>query len=222
MTGQVLPTAKRSVGRPPRLTLDKVIDAACEIGLDAVDMATVAARLSIGVGTLYGYVNNREHLISLAARRIATRGGIADTGQSWEDALREHARRSYVVYRETRQLITQMMDGLLGDLADSTHTDALLRIMVDRGLSPQMALRLFLETNQIVIGAAVGATYVQTLMDEAGGKRELEQATIAKCQAEGLDTLELTLAGADLLAMASDYRPGLERLIAMCHDEMGQ
>ena len=39
------PTARRRVGRPPRIDAAMVIAAACEIGLDRVTMRAVAERL---------------------------------------------------------------------------------------------------------------------------------------------------------------------------------
>lgn len=220
METATITTRKRSAGRPPRFTLEQVIDAACEIGLDAVDMISVAKRLGVGVATLYGYVDGRDHLVQLAAQRLASRDGIADTGQSWQDALREHASRSFAIYCATPQLIPQLMNGMLGDLADSPHTDALLSILIDRGLAPQRALAVFLETNQIVIGAAVGVAYVRSMHERAGSRSEYLESEAAKCAARNFGALARCLASGDLLHGAGDFGPALERLIASHEGEM--
>ena len=201
-------TGKRSAGRPPRVTRDQVVEAACAIGLESVAMGSVARKLGVGVATLYGHVDSREHLVGLAAKRLASRHGIADVGQDWQDAIREHARRSFAVYRDNPRLIVQLIDGSLGDLADSEHSDALLAILIARGLPPREALALFLETNQIVIGAAVGAAYIERVAHADGG-------LLDKSMARGLDALAACLEATDLSTPAGDYVPGLERLIAV-------
>lgn len=220
MNSPSLTVGKRSVGRPARFTLDQVIDAACELGLDAVDMGAVAKKLGIGIATLYGYVESRDHLLRLTAQRLASRAGIEDRGQSWRDALREHAHRSFATYRATPQLIAQLMAGVLGDLADSRHTDALLAILIDRGVPPRRALALFLETNQLVIGAAVGAAYGQSMAARAGGNAEFLASERAKCLEQGLNALRKCLESASLFDTAGDYTPALERLIAAQEAEL--
>ncbi|WP_279351448.1 TetR/AcrR family transcriptional regulator C-terminal domain-containing protein [Erythrobacter litoralis] len=182
--------------------------------MDEFDMTSVARELGIGVATLYGYVEGRDHLATLVSRRLAKRNGIEDRGQKWQDALREHADRTFAVYRETPRLIPQLMDGMLGGLADSDHSNSLLRILINRGLSPSTALSLFLEANQLVIGAAVAAAYLETLRTNAGGAKKLRETTRKKCDEAGYSALRSSLEQADITSIAADYRPGLERLIA--------
>ena len=220
MDAKTLPPRRRTVGRPPRFTLEEIVDAACEIGLDSVDMVSVAKKLGIGVATLYGYVESRDHLTRLVAQRLASRSGIEDTGQSWQDALREHARRSFATYRETPQLISQLMSGVLGDLADSPHTNAVLAILLDRGLAPDRAFSIFLETNQIVIGSAVGAAYSQSMLDRAGSATHFLQAQRDKCLERELPALRECLEAGHLFDGAGDYQAALERLIASVEVEL--
>ena len=220
MTATAAMPARRGAGRPPRLTLKQVVDAACEIGLDKVDMVSVARKLGIGVATLYGYVEGRDHLIRLAAQRLAGRSGIEDEGQSWQDALREHASRSFATYRATPQLIRQLMSGQLGDMADSGHADALLALLLDRGLSPERALTIFLQANQLVIGAAVGAAYAQSMADSAGSERDYIAQDRAKSDEKGYKALSRCLEAGNLFDIAGDYGSALERLIAANEAEM--
>ncbi len=214
MSTATVASGKRSVGRPPRFTLEQVVEAACELGLDNVDMGAVARKLGVGIATLYGYVEGRDHLVRLTAQRLAGRSGIADEGQSWQDALREHAHRSFVTYSDTPQLITQLMSGELGDLADSRHSDALLAILIDRGLHPQRAMAVFLETNQLVIGAAVGAAYSQSIVRRAGSDSGFLAEERAKCEARGLNALRACLDAGSPLDSTGRYHLALERLIA--------
>jgi AcrR family transcriptional regulator len=91
--------AKRTVGRPRRLTLDAIVDAACEVGIAKLEMSLVAERLNTGVATLYGYVRGRDHLLELVAQRLVGQALIKDEGQSWQDILREHATITYRLFR---------------------------------------------------------------------------------------------------------------------------
>ena len=81
-------------GRPRRLTLDAIVDTACDLPAGNLDMASIASRLKVGVATLYGYVEGREHLLRLVAERKGQLQPIVDNGQSWQDILREHARNT--------------------------------------------------------------------------------------------------------------------------------
>ena len=212
--------AKRRVGRPRRLTLEQVIEAVIDIGLDQVDMMSVAQRLGIGVATLYGYVDDREHLVRLVSDRLAHRPAIEDRGQSWDDALREHAERTFQVYLRSPRLISQLMTGLLGDLADTDYVESLLRTLADRGIAAGEAFALFLEVNQLVLGAAVGATYVAALEDQAGGRDRYAAMAAEACERLGRSHLRTALTQTDLPQVAADFRPGLERLIAAQRSRM--
>ncbi len=69
------PRVKASRRRRPRgsLTRDQVIDAALALadqdGLDALTMPSLARRLDCGVMTIYGYVENKEDLLSAISQR---------------------------------------------------------------------------------------------------------------------------------------------------------
>ena len=101
--------SKRTVGRPRRLTLEAIVDAACEVGIAKLEMSLVAEKLNTGVATLYGYVRGREHLLELVAQRLVGQALIKDEGQSWQEILREHATITYRLFQSLPQLITNLM-----------------------------------------------------------------------------------------------------------------
>ena len=73
-----MPTTARPTRRPRgSLTRDQIVDAALQLadeeGLDAVSMPNLARRLTCGVMTLYGYIENKEDLLDAIALR-----GLAD------------------------------------------------------------------------------------------------------------------------------------------------
>ncbi len=209
---QIISFRKRTSGRPRTLTLDAILDAACEIGLDRIEMAQLAARLGTGVATLYGYVDNKNHLVRLAAERLRCRDRIEDRGQSWQDVLRDYAGMLFALLCEWPRLVQHMMDGEVGDVSDLENADAVLRLLTDRGVPAKKSLALYYAVNQLVIGAVVGARYRRALAESAGGEAALGRDLRARAKSRGLKALRPGLSG-KLPDVLGDYRPALEMLI---------
>lgn len=64
-------------GRPPKVSVDEVVDAAIGLadrdGLDALSMRTLAEQLGIGAMTLYSYVASRDDLVVLMFDQVLGR-----------------------------------------------------------------------------------------------------------------------------------------------------
>lgn len=64
-------------GRPPKVSVDAVVDTAIELadrdGLEAVSMRTLAERLGVGAMTLYSYVASRDDLVVLMFDQVLGR-----------------------------------------------------------------------------------------------------------------------------------------------------
>jgi len=205
---------KRAAGRPRRITLDAIIDAACELGIDSFEMTGVAERLGIGVATLYGYVQHRDHLVRLAATRLSRRERIADRGQSWQDIIREHAAATFEIYDASPQLIGQTMTGAIGAHVEILPMEGLLALLIDRGLTPKHAMNLVYEVNQIVIGAAVGLAYRRSLEARAGSYAGVVAPVLADHGPDELPALRRCLEETGDPEVIGDYRPTLERVLA--------
>ncbi|MFV0257467.1 MAG: TetR/AcrR family transcriptional regulator C-terminal domain-containing protein [Acidimicrobiales bacterium] len=63
----------RSPGRPAALSRGQVVAAAIEVGLRDLTLQSVADRLGVSISGLYRYVDDRDHLVALAADEIAAR-----------------------------------------------------------------------------------------------------------------------------------------------------
>lgn len=176
-------------------------------------MALVAARLGTGVATLYGYVDNKNHLVQLAAERLRGRDRIADRGQSWQDILREHAAMLFALLCEWPRLVQHMMDGEVGEVSDLENADAVLKLLVARGVPAKKSLALYYAVNQLVIGAVVGSRYRQALAQAAGGEAALARGLRARAKGRGLRALQQGLGGGRLPDVLGDYRAALEMLI---------
>lgn len=180
--------ARRPVGRPRRLTREAIVAAACDIGLAHVEMSHVAERLNTGVATLYSYVRGRDHLLELAARKLATEA-LADRGQGWQDVLRDHAAISYDLFKALPQLIVKMMGDTDIDAHSRDYFDMAIDMLESRGMPRAIAIDAYIEVSQALVGAAICLKRREAL--ERGGQPS-----------------------ADIPAILGDYRPTLERIIA--------
>ena len=145
---------KRSVGRPRRLTLDAIVDAACTVGIEALEMHTVAQMLNTGVATLYGYVRGRDHLLELVAERMASRALADNYGGTWQEVLRGHAALCFAMFNSRPEMIGNLIGGEKTD-RELAYAANILAMLEKRGLTRTQALDIYVETNQAVIGAAV-------------------------------------------------------------------
>lgn len=181
----------RRVGRPNRLTLDRIVDEACAMGLSNLEMAELAARLNTGVGTLYGYIKNRDHLLLLAGQKLAEQAHITDRGQSWQDVLREHADVTLTLFDSNPALISRLV-GSGHAMRPFQYSDVIINQLIKRGFHPASAAAIFIEVSQLLIGAAT-----------CKAMREKHNGT-------AVDPMGTT---ASLPSILGDHRPTLERII---------
>lgn len=149
--------AARPRGRPRRLDLDKIVDAALDVGLSDLEMDTIAQKLGVGVGTLYGYVSSRGELMELATRRILERPLIADIGQSWQQVIEELAQTSFQAFTRERALLAELTKGGYETFVGKAFFVGMIDLLESRGFTRAVAADLYHEVGQVVLGAAVGS-----------------------------------------------------------------
>jgi len=147
-------SGKRAVGRPRRLTLDAIVDAACSVGIERLEMCSVAQQLNTGVATLYGYVRGRDHLLELVAERMASRSIPDNYGGTWQEVLFGHAALCFAMFNSRPEMIGNLIGGEKTD-REVAYAANIIAMLEKRGLSRELALDLYVEANQAVIGAAV-------------------------------------------------------------------
>lgn len=147
-------TGRRPAGRPRRLSLDAVVDAACAIGIERLDMAVLADHLNTGVATLYGYVRGRDHLRQLVAQRTALHALDRVEANEWQGLLRAHAEICFSNFKSGPELIATLMEGPRGE-EEIAYTRLVTDRLMAHGLDHQRATEAFIGTTQIVLGAAV-------------------------------------------------------------------
>ena len=182
-------TAKRSVGRPRRLTLNQILDAALELGLEDLTMTQLAQHIGVSVTVLYGYVANRDYLLKAAIARAALNHEFPeDTGQHWSDYVAAYAGVLHDLLTADSQLVSSFMQGGLGAHTQVEQAESWMQALLKRGFPPEQAASLYRAVGQLIIGCAVARLHAKAL--EADGTSQSEQFHLAvQARADELQTL---------------------------------
>lgn len=158
---------KRSkAGRPRRLRLDQLIEAALAIGLDKLTMAVLAERLGVAKAVLYGYVGSRKELVQLAAAQVLRhRRFPEDDGQPWSVWILEYARALFEVFTVDGQLLEFWLNGTQSLLVEVDTAELWLRTLTRRGFSGEEALQLRRAVAHLIIGAAASMKHDRALRE---------------------------------------------------------
>jgi AcrR family transcriptional regulator len=203
----------RVVGRPRSLTLDQLLDAAIAMGLQDLNMKELAARLGVGIATLYRYVENRDALIALAAGRQAYRHVPADTGQPWAEMVRAYAASLFSSIGCNPHLVAGFIEGRLGIAVEIEFVDNFLAALDRRGFSASEAMGLYRAVGQIVLGAAGAAAHFGALAaQETSQKHEIERA-LGNWEADEVPYLRKSAADYADETASCDWRPVLDAVL---------
>lgn len=165
--------APRAVGRPRRLTLAQILDAAIEMGLDGLRIAALADRLGVRPAVLYTYVTGRKELVRLAAQRASGAATFPeDEGQSWREYATQYAEALHKLVEEG-QLVSTLVSGNLGPAVEIDSSEQWLQVMLARGFDLPDALDLLRSIDLIVLGGAFLSSYARAV---AGGEAEYREA----------------------------------------------
>ncbi|MEM8904593.1 MAG: TetR/AcrR family transcriptional regulator C-terminal domain-containing protein [Actinomycetota bacterium] len=138
-------------GRPRAASLEQIVDAAVEIGLDRLTLAAVAERLGIGTTTLYSYVPSSEALsIAVASRLLADFEPKTEASWDAHDVLVRFGidlRELLVAHPGLVDVFARSID--LPAIADDVERRCAL--LIDRGLPPRTAVLLHGEVAVFVI-----------------------------------------------------------------------
>lgn len=210
----------RSVGRPRRLTLSQILDAAIEMGLSGLKMSALAERLNVRVAVLYTYISGRAELVRLAAQRASgTAAFPEDEGQSWQDYAIQYAEAQYDLVVKG-QLISILLNGDLSPAVKVDSVEQWLQVMLRRGFTASAALDLLRAIDVIVLGGAVLAAYMQAIAGDEERHRDLVRVSVARRSPDDIPNLSQH---ADLFAAsaAPAWRSALALLLKGVADVRG-
>lgn len=145
---------QRRRGRPPRISRDDIVDAACEHGIENLTMAAVAERLGVTHQSLYGWVQDRDDLVDLVSDRLIRRLEIVPPANpaDWRDPLRSYA-------NGLRRLAEEMPGFAAAGLGRFRTTEgyvninhAVVGVLTGVGFEPSMAQRIYDSVNSVLLG----------------------------------------------------------------------
>lgn len=142
-------------GRPRRLQIEQILEAALAVGLQHLTMSSVAERLGVGKAVLYGYVGSREELIRLAAAHAARRHRFpVDEGQPWDEWIIAYSKALFEVLTMDGELLETWLSGSQSLALEIDTAEMWLSVLTRRGFSGEAALHLRRAVSHLVIGAA--------------------------------------------------------------------
>ncbi|MGH8461310.1 MAG: TetR/AcrR family transcriptional regulator [Stenotrophobium sp.] len=154
-TGPVKSAAR--VGRPPRVSVQAIVDAALAIGLEKITLKQIADQLGVAQATLYRHVSNRDELVRLATFQLTLSRrmpGAADA--HWSDLAVRYAESLFESFTAEPLLIAQLLKGELGPHAEVDVLEQFLGTITQHGFSEIEGVQLFHAIGMITIGAAAG------------------------------------------------------------------
>jgi AcrR family transcriptional regulator len=147
---------QRRRGRPPRISRDHIVDAACELGIQNLTMAAVADRLGVTHQSLYGWVQDRDELIDLVSDRLidGLEAVMKPDPGAWRESLRALAAGLREVARRNPGYANAALLRYRIGPSQLRLNDCVIRHLVDAGHEPPTAQRIYADLNVVVIGWA--------------------------------------------------------------------
>ncbi|MFT3663022.1 MAG: TetR/AcrR family transcriptional regulator [Gordonia sp. (in: high G+C Gram-positive bacteria)] len=152
------PPSAGTRGRPAKVTRAQVVDAAIVLadaqGLEATSMRAVARELDVGAMTLYTHVGSQRELLDAMIDRAYADFRFADDDAPWREALEQHARGLWQLFRRHPWLARVNSWRLpLGPHVIDVE-EAGFRTLVDTGLSARQVTEVLGVVQNFVVGLA--------------------------------------------------------------------
>ena len=145
---------QRRRGRPPRLSRDHIVDAACELGIENLTMAALAERLGVTHQSLYGWVQDRDELIDLVSDRIIRQIEILPPTdrRDWRDSLRYYANGLRHLAEETPGFAAAGLGRFRVTPGYIDVNREVVGVLEHVGFEPVMAQRIYNTLNTVLLG----------------------------------------------------------------------
>lgn len=158
------PAAPKStrVGRPPRVSVQRIIAAALDIGLEQASLKQIAEHLGVAPATLYRHVRNRNELLRLAAFELTLARRLPQgKDEHWSELATRYAETLFESFCAEPQLMNELLKGRLGPHAEIDVLEQFLQAIGQHGFDVQQGVWLFHTIGTLTLGAAAGAIGLQ-------------------------------------------------------------
>lgn len=204
---------QRRRGRQPRISRDRIVEAAYEIGIENLTMAAVAERLGVSHQSLYGWVQDRDEVVDLVSDLLVRRLEISappDPG-GWRDSLRAYA-------NGLRGLAGEMPGFAAASLGRFRRTEGfvkvnndVLHVLTRVGFEPALAQRIYDTLNTSLLGWIAREEALGAIRDHPRSERS-ESVLLAELGAPADERFEFLVH--TFLAGLPDPPPGRARSAA--------
>jgi AcrR family transcriptional regulator len=158
------PASPKGRGRPPRLTLERLLAGADEIGLDSLTMKSLAAHLGVGIATVYRFASSKEELVRMATVSRTKRPGFKEQDhQDWRQFATAFGQEMLKMYTDEPQLIALMISGGVGPEIEAPTLNHFLAALDRRGFNADSAMRLYYAIGALALGCAVVISHNRAL-----------------------------------------------------------
>lgn len=166
-------------GRPPRISRDRVVGAALDIGLERFSMDDVAERLGVTTPALYTHVSGRDEIVRLGAGVVIERGSAAaEEWTDWESWLRGWTTS---LRGDLGAIGGELLDAVRDGL-EVGHLEVVERgigLLIEAGLGPSEAGHTLWLAARIAMSAGPSGTSPVAAVAAAARSTALESATSA-------------------------------------------
>lgn len=147
--------------RTEPLTVDAIVDAACELiagaGLEALSMRRLGAALGVDPMAVYHHVANKRELLALVTARVVGAMELAAGDDPWEVRLRTWAVAYWEVVVANRDLVAAGLADPVVAAGGTPLIAPLVRAVADSGLEPALVEPNAWLVVDFVHGAGLGA-----------------------------------------------------------------
>lgn len=187
-------TKKSAAGRPSILCREDILNAALELGLNALTMNGIAQHLGAGVSSIYYYFKNRKELIRAAAiHSFSNMSYPKDTGQHWARLVCEYV----INIKDNLILNSSFIYGhQLSELGFDVHfrlLEPFLASMHQRGFSEDSAMRLMNAMGMAAFGAAIETIRQNEFKQSGDTMKSAAQRQFGRYDAEAFPHLSKAL-----------------------------
>lgn len=159
-------SATARVGRPPRVSVQSIIAAALQIGLEHASLKQIADHLNVAPATLYRHVRNRNELLRLAAFELTLARRLPQgAAEHWSQLATRYAETLFESFCAEPQLMSELLKGRLGPHAEIDLLEQFLDTITEQGFDIAQGVWLFHAIGTLMLGAAAGAIGLQASRD---------------------------------------------------------
>lgn len=207
-------------GRPRRLQLDQIVEAALFVGLHGLTMAAVAAKLGVGKAVLYSYVASREELVQIAAASASRQQrDPVDDGQHWAVWIIQYARALFETLTMDGELLESFISGGQAPAIEVDATELWLNVLTRRGFTGEEVIHLRRAVSYVVIGAAASLKHEQALALRGQAREQSAREAVLARLPEHTPLLRQNLDDFALAMTASDWESAVYELLkGVCAD----